>query len=128
MITFTPAQQAKHCRQLADFLEKLPSKKYDHEIYSKNNACGTVACALGWAAHEGIGGLESPGWPSISDTWFGPSDSAELVFGPGVFYEIFSAGRPARQPGESRSPRIISIQRLRERAKLLTEQARSKSP
>lgn len=35
---------------LADFLMSLPKEKFDYNIYMIDTECGTVACALGWAA------------------------------------------------------------------------------
>jgi hypothetical protein len=35
--------------KLADFLDKLPRRKFDYRLYGEKTKCGTVACALGWA-------------------------------------------------------------------------------
>lgn len=39
--------------KLADLLDTVPAK----EFHLKNWDCGTTACACGWAARHGIGGL-----------------------------------------------------------------------
>lgn len=43
--------------KLADFLEKLPRKRFDYGVFvgpdwegAQDLSCGTTACALGWAA------------------------------------------------------------------------------
>lgn len=50
---------AKRLLKLADFLEKLPRKRFDYATWVgdtwdgtplQSESCGTTACALGWAA------------------------------------------------------------------------------
>lgn len=36
-------------KTLADFLLTVPEKQFDIEIWHRENECGTVACAAGWA-------------------------------------------------------------------------------
>lgn len=36
-------------RVLAAFLEQVPEERYDQNVWRDQHACGTVACALGWA-------------------------------------------------------------------------------
>jgi hypothetical protein len=100
---FTAAEQADHCEQLAAFLEtSVDAAHYDHGSFVRRvSECGTTACALGWAAMKGIGGLvlrwsddhiyarvtlPDPRHPGIR---FGAYTGADLVFGPGAYDAIF---------------------------------------
>lgn len=108
--------QALHCLQLAEFLENLSSRKYNHSAFS--NECGTVCCALGWAAQQGIGGLKNPQTPTLytrSSTFY-YDDAADRVFGNGAYDRIFGGVRPEATKGEPRSNRKLSIHRLRVQA------------
>lgn len=123
---FTPQEQAAHCRQLADFLETSASAidHYDHDIYvDHDRACGTAACALGWATTRGIGGLyfsqcKYPALPGMSRI---VSEVADRVFGNGAWDRIFTPIRfDYGQPGEVQ--RKGSIELLRNQAALLETQ------
>lgn len=101
MKTFTKQQQVEHCRQLADFLETLPPDRYHHACYATVNACGTTACALGWAGVQRIGDL----WFNEKNEQFyraaymggygpmgacTPQCAAADVFGDGSYDRIFA--------------------------------------
>lgn len=45
-------QKVANCKALADYLETVPDKNFDMDTWLqvKNSSCGTVGCALGWAA------------------------------------------------------------------------------
>jgi len=52
----TDAQKQKRILRLADFVEKLPRKRFDFRHFvggdwkgDKELSCGTTACALGWS-------------------------------------------------------------------------------
>lgn len=115
--TFTPEQQAKHCRELADLLDTDQVKNhYNHSYYTNVrdgepdehffdgsdevfNHCGTVACALGWAGVCKVGGLvlDHVGDPHLRLNGERlPIDySADIVFGEGAYERIFSGNREA---------------------------------
>lgn len=120
---FTPEQQAKHCRELADKLENDPRvhKHYDHYAFRRQGACGTVACALGWAATLGIGGLGFDGVFPTLPSLHCAVDSANTVFGPGAYHRIFAGyNRVSVDGGEA--DRCAAIERLRNQAALLETQ------
>lgn len=39
----------KRLLKLADFLDKLPNKKFNYGFWLSDSGCGTVGCSLGWA-------------------------------------------------------------------------------
>lgn len=132
--TFTPAQQAEHCLQLAAILERVPSSEYDHTTVVHD--CGTPGCAFGHAAAHGMGGLRivKDGWglysviaPSrsmagqVADCWPTDRDASNDIFGGGAWDSIFSIDRP--KGSNVRGARKLSIKRLRKQAARLTEVA-----
>jgi hypothetical protein len=87
MRKYNKLEQSFHCTELAMRLEKLGANRYNHEFYT----CGTVACALGWAAEYGFGGLfldEN----NVPIRAAGQTDvmAADEVFGEGAYQNIFS--------------------------------------
>lgn len=78
-------QQRKNLKQLADFLEKLPSEgKFDmglfhserHEATVIHN-CNTSACAVGWGPTAGIEPKALEDWESYSDRVFVDIESGD---------------------------------------------------
>lgn len=126
MMFFTKQQQAIHCLQLAEFLKKLKPHAYNHKRYMNDETCGTVGCALGWAAQQGIGGLENgglPGFPIGSGREYHfPLAAADVVFGEPSGKHIFSRWRPNPKVGEPRGARQLSIYRLQQQAKQLLQE------
>lgn len=85
---FTPAEQAKHCRQLVSVLKFIRDADYNHNSYA--------TCALSHASHASIGGLfYLPGTGrfflrgnrEISET----IPIVNTIFGEDAFRTIFSA-------------------------------------
>lgn len=116
--------QALNCLQLAEFLDNLPTRKYNHTAFS--NDCGSVCCALGWAAQQGIGGLNNPATPQLKtkgNDVFYYDEAADRVFGYGAYRDIFGGLRPNASKGEPRGNRQLSIHRLREQALNLLKSA-----
>lgn len=101
---FTREEQAQHCDQLVAVLEETSAVNYDHSVFveagRRSNECGTIACALGWAAIRGIGGLKleqkvNPVHPDlmsyVESMWQVTRDSADHVFGDDAWQRIFAA-------------------------------------
>jgi hypothetical protein len=106
---YSKTQQAEHCSQLAKLLGKISPSEYHHGTYHLKNysGCGTVACALGWAAEKGIGNLflhscsedntaGTPRFITAQGASLNPAMAAEEVFGKNSFEEIFSTNRNER--------------------------------
>lgn len=70
---------ANRLLKLADFLDALPRKKFDYSTYGEERACGTVACALGWA-------------PSLP---FAKKEKASRVLDNDYFYDFAICGQYA---------------------------------
>ena len=94
---------AERLLQLANILDKVPRKAYDHSSYK--NDCGTTACALGWAVDSGeFKGLnlkfkkESTDdyllvvtrIPKYSGLSFSEDDEADRYFGEGIYHQVFT--------------------------------------
>ena len=134
MTQFTKKQQAEHCRELASFLQSLPKGgKYQHSIFVADpegkGECGTAACALGWAAVKGIGGLRTDrnSWggstaPYLPGKHDDPVNAGNAVFGDGAYSRIFSTIRPNRsgcERDQDMNARKVSISRLYAQADML---------
>lgn len=111
---FTKAEQAQHCRQLADLLDTDEVKgHYTHEYFTnleggKPNLgrmfrdcergafaeCGTVGCAYGWGGIKQIGGtyVNADGEVLVTgmDALVPQSVQADSVYGKGAYARIFS--------------------------------------
>lgn len=40
--------QRKRFLRLADYLQRLPARKFNFSIFAQQKTCGTVGCAMGW--------------------------------------------------------------------------------
>lgn len=72
-------------------LAALPDEAYDQEIFGRE--CGTVHCALGWAAAWKIGGLWlKKNWPVYGTEPYLKYDcsAASIVFGKDSYNRIFT--------------------------------------
>lgn len=54
-------EQAINCKLLAEILQAVKPEQYNHSFFVDENDCGTVACALGWAAVNGLANFSSDG-------------------------------------------------------------------
>lgn len=100
MCKFTKLEQADHCVRLATLIERSNPEMYNHEHFEvkSHKPCGTVACALGWAAIAGIGGLKMEhGFPTLRDGQafdvLSHMSASDVVFGKDAYEEIFSSYR-----------------------------------
>jgi hypothetical protein len=73
----------KRLLKMADFVETIPRKDFAMEIFGETTACGTVGCALGWAAHTKL----FRGLRQTTETYLKPAyrgrcgfDAAEVLF------------------------------------------------
>lgn len=105
-MTYTNEQQKDHRLQLADYLETVPDENYNHINY--------IACALGHAAMQGIGGLRNvDNFPMFKD--HDSVDSAELIFGKGSYDTIFDTMSFIKYESRFRkSTRLEVIEALRD--------------
>lgn len=93
---YTKEQQREHRLQLVKYLrDKVYFWQYDHNTYGSRKMLYTSRCALGHAAHQNIGGINLIKYfPSYydaeSEITYCPMRTAELVFGNGTWYNIFS--------------------------------------
>lgn len=128
-------QQAKHCTQLADFLETLNPQHYNHKYYGAPDTCGTVGCALGWAGVIHVGGMDAKLGlfdkitPILPGTDLRPVEIADKVFGEDAYRQIFDTTRHMHHAGMrhyASTPdrgRRDSINLLRQRAEQLRREA-----
>ena len=93
----------KNLLLLADFLDKLPQELFNMkyyrlnengervEFYSKND-CGTIGCALGWAAASGIPELEIEHFPKKGTrlSWLMYSEAVFGFISENTFDYLFS--------------------------------------
>lgn len=133
MTQFTHSQQAEHCRQLIKVLENLrPDQAYYHGWYmveEDDNECRS-ACALGWAAYYGIGGIHLNEFelPTLLEETSMPAyEVAGRVFGKHAYSEIFSGIGTYDPISHEVTPQETSkeavIRKLRVRADRLTDLA-----
>lgn len=79
-----------NCIKLAEFLETLPDSQHDQRVWATKSHCGTVGCALGWAAQIGMledlelengpWNLKHPaaGWMHAGNAYFGNQATNEI--------------------------------------------------
>lgn len=155
--SFTKEQQAQHCDQLADLLETIKPSNYEHSRFvtendglpSPTHTCNTVACALGWAAIAGIGGMMNGGIGlpyhpdeelvcdamGHADTFSRTERSADRVFGDLAYDGIFDGDMSVTEEDDDEDhdlmddieiqaeDRVNSIARLRAQAQRLRSAA-----
>lgn len=88
-MSYTDEQQKSHRLQLADYLETVPDKNYDHSLFIFKDK----HCALGHAAVQGIGGMQFDdlfGLPTYLN--HRTKESADMVFGDDSYATIFDCG------------------------------------
>ena len=91
------AEQIANLRQLQDVLRTVPEEKYHHDRVFNN--CGTPACAYGYAAAAGIGGLRAVNTPYGRFTdhdslykVYGTTDLvANVIFGDNAWNRVFNS-------------------------------------
>jgi hypothetical protein len=83
--------------ELADFIEKLEPKQWDYGDFLREDACGTVGCAIGWAAFTPTakalnvevrpwkrlpdGKLQTLGWSFDGENYVSASVLAQYLYG-----------------------------------------------
>jgi hypothetical protein len=81
-------KQRNNLLELRRRMSELPPSQYNHRRYFSE--CGAPACALGWAAHFNIGGLEHRDRAWYAGFMVGAGvELAPIVFGEGSFDAIF---------------------------------------